>query len=193
MSYTLSIGQIAPDFSLKGTDEKTYTLHDFSSAKGLVIFFTCNHCPYVIGSNENTRALAEKFKDQGIPFVGINSNSPNTYPEDSFEYMKALMEREHYPWTYLYDEGQVTALEYGALKTPHFYLFNEKRELIYTGRAVDNPRDATQATTHELQDALESYLKGESIKQPVTNPKGCNIKWEGKPPHWMPPEACDLT
>lgn len=192
MSYTLEINSKAPDFNLKATDQKSYSLSDFSDSKGLVIFFTCNHCPYVIGSNENTKAVAEKYKKDGISFVAINSNSPNTYPEDSFDCMVTLMEKKHFPWTYLYDEKQEVARAYGALKTPHFYFFNENRELIYIGRAIDRPRDHTQSTTHELQDAIDAYLKGEKVKNPVTNPIGCNIKWEGKPPHWMPPEACDL-
>lgn len=192
MTYTLSLKQKAPSFSLKATDEKIYSLEDFDSSKGLVIFFTCNHCPYVIGSNENTRALVESYKDQQIAFVAINSNSPNTYAEDSFEHMQKLMQKEHYPWIYLHDEKQRVAKAYGALKTPHFYLFNEKRELIYTGRAIDHPRDATLAKTHELKDAIDAFLEHKPIQTPLTNPIGCNIKWEGKPKHWMPPEACDI-
>ena len=175
------------------TDNKHYKLGDFSAAKGLVIFFTCNHCPYVIGSNANTEALAKKYKEQGIQFVGINSNSANTYKEDSFEHMVELMQQKHYPWVYLHDSSQKVAAAYGALKTPHFFLFDEDRKLIYTGRAIDHPRDHTQSTTHELEDALCAFLKGEKIETTVTNPIGCNIKWEGKPKHWMPPEACDLT
>lgn len=193
MGYTLNLGQSAPNFTLKGTDGQTYTLDSFKKAKGVVIFFTCNHCPYVIGSNENTKELAQKFQNENIQFVGINSNSPNTYPEDSFEHMIQVMDKEQYPWTYLYDADQSIASAYGGLKTPHFFFFNEERELIYTGRAVDKPRDATLATTHELQDAIEDFLKGEPVQTAITNPIGCNIKWEGKPPHWMPPEACDLT
>ncbi|MCH9634119.1 MAG: hypothetical protein S4CHLAM7_08620 [Chlamydiae bacterium] len=193
MSYTLSMGELAPDFSLKATNEKNYSLNDFKEAKGLVIFFTCNHCPYVIGSNENTRELADEFKNQNIAFLAINSNSPNTYPEDSYDHMKTIMEKHHYPWVYLHDKDQITALKYGALKTPHFFLFNEKRELIYTGRAVDHPRDASLAKKHELKDAVVSLIQNKPIKLAITNPIGCNIKWEGKPPHWMPPEACDLV
>lgn len=192
MSYTLSINTSAPAFSLEATNGKTYSLKDFSQAKGLVLFFTCNHCPYVKGSNENTRQLAEEVKDKGIEFVAISSNSPNTYPEDSFEHMKELMDKEHYPWVYLYDANQEVAKAYGGLKTPHFFFFDQDRKLIYTGRAIDHPRDHTQSKTHELKDAIDQYLKGEPILTPVTNPIGCNIKWEGKPPHWMPPEACDL-
>lgn len=193
MSYTLSLGQKAPEFSLLATDGKHYSLKDFSKSKLLVIFFTCNHCPYVIGSNENTRALAKRYSEDKVQFVAINSNSENTYPEDSYPHMQQVMQKEQYPWTYLHDKDQKVALAYGALCTPHFYLFGEQRELLYTGRAVDTPRDASRSTTHELQDAIDAAMEGSKIEPQITNPIGCNIKWEGKPPKWMPPEACRLV
>ena len=155
MSFTLQIGEQAPAFSLPATDGKTYALEDFGDAKVLVVFFTCNHCPYVIGSDENTRAIAERFADQGVQFVAINSNSRHTYAEDDFEHMVARMEEHKFPWVYLHDESQEVAEAYGALRTPHFYVFDANRKLVYTGRAIDNPRDWTQSTTHELADALE--------------------------------------
>ncbi len=192
MSFTLQIGDSAPAFKLPATDGKTYALSDFDD-KVLVVFFTCNHCPYVIGSDENTRALAERFADQGVRFVAINSNSKNTYAEDSFDHMIERMAEHKFPWTYLYDESQETALAYGALRTPHFYVFDEKRTLIYTGRAIDKPRNWQESTTHELLDALEAHLAGKPVPVPETNPIGCNVKWEGKDAHWMPPEACDLV
>ena len=192
MSFTLNIGDSAPSFSLPATDGKTYSLEDFDD-KVLVVFFTCNHCPYVIGSDENTRAIAEQFADQGVRFVAINSNSRNTYAEDSFDHMVDRMAEHRFPWVYLHDEPQEVALAYGALRTPHFYVFDENRRLIYTGRAIDSPRSWEVSTTHELVDALEAHLAGEPIAEPRTNPIGCNVKWEGKDAHWMPPEACDLV
>jgi peroxiredoxin len=193
MAFTLQIGDQAPAFSLPATDGKTYTVEDFSTVKVLVVFFTCNHCPYVIGSDENTRAIAERFAEQGVRFVAINSNSRHTYAEDDFEHMVARMEEYGFPWLYLHDESQQIAEAYGALRTPHFFVFDEGRKLTYTGRAIDKPRDWTQSTTHELADALEELLAGRPVSMPVTNPVGCNVKWEGKDPHWMPPEACDLA
>jgi len=193
MAFTLQIGEQAPAFSLPATDGKTYALEDFSDAKVLVVFFTCNHCPYVIGSDENTRAVAVRFADQGVRFVAINSNSRHTYAEDDFEHMVARMEEYRFPWIYLHDESQDVAEAYGALRTPHFYVFDESRKLAYTGRAIDSPRDWTQLTTHELVDALEELLTGTPVSVPATNPVGCNVKWEGKDAHWMPPEACDLA
>jgi len=193
MAFTLSLGSEAPDFSLRAADGNTYSLGDFTDAKVLVIFFTCNHCPYVIGSDEVTRQTADKFISQGVKFVGINSNSPNTYEEDSFENMVNRMQQYKFPWLYLYDDTQDVAMAYGALRTPHFFVFNEERKLVYTGRGVDNPRDTSKMTVNDLENALEEHLSGKPVTNAVTNPIGCNVKWEGKDAHWMPPDACDLV
>ena len=193
MAFTLQLGENAPDFKLPATDGKTYQLSDFDDARVLVIFFTCNHCPYVIGSDEVTRQTADKFAADGVKFVGINSNSKNTYEEDDFEHMVARMKEHKFPWLYLYDEPQEVAKAYGALRTPHFFVFNKDRKLIYTGRGVDNPRDTSKMTINDLERALEEHLAHKSVSVPLTNPIGCNVKWEGKDPHWMPVEACDLV
>jgi peroxiredoxin len=192
MAYTLQPGDKAPDFNLPATDGKTYRLSDFKN-KYLVVFFTCNHCPYVKGSDEVTRQTVEKFSSRDVRFVGINSNSRNTYEEDSFENMVKRMNVCKFPWIYLYDETQKIAKAYGALRTPHFYVFNEKRELMYTGRGVDSPRDTSRMTVNDLDRALTEFTEGRTVSVPVTNPIGCNIKWEGKDQHWMPADACDLV
>jgi peroxiredoxin len=193
MAFTLQLGERAPDFKLPATDGRTYQLSDFDDTEVLVIFFTCNHCPYVIGSDEVTRKTVEKFAPKGVKFVGINSNSKNTYAEDDFEHMIARMQEHKFPWLYLYDEPQVIAKAYGALRTPHFYVFDKDRKLIYTGRGVDNPRNTSKITVNDLERALEEHLAGKPISVPLTNPIGCNVKWDGKDPHWMPVEACDLV
>ncbi len=193
MAYTLQPGQIAPDFKLPSTEGKEYSRSDFDKYKYLVVFFTCNHCPYVIGSDEITRETVNKFSPLGVGFVGINSNSENTYPEDSFPNMIKRMEKHNFPWVYLYDKSQEIAKAYGALKTPHFYVFNEERKLVYTGRGVDSPRDTSRMTVNNLDVALEELTTGKPISVPLTNPIGCNIKWEGKDAHWMPADACDLV
>jgi len=193
MSFTLEIGVKAPDFSLPATDGKTWKLADFKDAKALVIFFTCNHCPYVKGSDEVTRKLAEKYQNKGVKFVGINSNSEITHPEDSFADMVERMKVNKFPWVYLRDKSQKVALAYGALRTPHFYLFDNNRKLIYTGRELDNPKDPSKATVYDLDKALEEHLAGKPVSVKLTNPLGCNVKWEGQDQHWMPPEACDLV
>jgi peroxiredoxin len=193
MPFTLEIGAQAPNFNLPATDGKTYTLQSFESFPVLVIFFTCNHCPYVIGSDEQTRETANKFKSKGVAFVGINSNSEHTKPEDSFEHMVKRMEEHRFPWVYLRDKSQKTAKAYGALRTPHFFVFDKNRRLIYTGRGVDNPKDAKKMKVNDLDRAITEHLEHQKISIPLTNPLGCNVKWEGKDAHWMPPEACDLV
>jgi peroxiredoxin len=193
MSFTLQIGERAPDFRLPATDGKTYALDDFASDAVLVVFFTCNHCPYVTGSDESTRRTAEKFAARGVRFVAINSNSPKTYAEDDFPHMVQRMREEKFPWLYLHDATQEIARTYGALRTPHFYVFDRDRRLIYTGRAVDNPRQADRAKTRDLERALQEHLAEKAISVPVTNPIGCNVKWDGRDAHWMPADACDLV
>jgi peroxiredoxin len=192
MAFTLQLNSKAPDFKLPATDGNVYELADFT-ADTLVVFFTCNHCPYVIGSDEVTRKTVEKFKPLGVDFVAINSNSKNTYEEDSFPNMVRRMKEQRFPWIYLHDETQEVALKYGALRTPHFYVFNKNRELIYTGRAVDSPRDTSRMTVNDLEKALDEHLAGKPVSNPLTNPIGCNVKWDGQDKHWMPGDACDLV
>jgi len=191
MAFTLKIGEKAPYFSLLATNGEVYSLNDFEE-NFLVVFFTCNHCPYVIGSDEETRKTAEKYTPKGVRFIAINSNSKNTYEEDSFPNMIKRMKQYNFPWLYLYDESQEVALSYGALRTPHFYVFNKERNLIYTGRAIDNPKDPSKMTVNDLDRTLNEAINGLTVSVPVTNPIGCNIKWEGKDKHWMPADACDL-
>lgn len=191
MAFTLDIGQAAPDFTLPATDGNTYSLSDFKEPF-LVVFFTCNHCPYVIGSDEVTSRTAEKFAPKGVRFVGINSNSPNTYPEDDFPHMVERMQQFNFPWLYLHDATQEIAMAYGALRTPHFYVFGHERKLVYTGRGVDSPRDVSRMTINDLDRTLDELTSGKTISLPKTNPIGCNVKWDGKDKHWMPADACDL-
>ena len=193
MAYTIAIGDQAPDFDLIGTDVDYYSLDSFKDFDNLIIFFTCNHCPYVTGSDEVTRMTVEKFNNKQFKFIAINSNSKNTYKDDSFDNMVKRMDEFKFPWLYLYDETQKTAKDYGALKTPHFYVFNQERKLVYTGRGVDSPKDSSNIKVNDLDRVLSELVENKKISVPVTNPIGCNIKWEGKEAHWMPAEACDLV
>lgn len=193
MAFTLELGAKAPAFALPATDGKTYSLADFADAETLVVFFTCNHCPFVLGSDEVTRATALKYADKGVKFVAINANWVETHPLDSYEHMVARMEEQKFPWVYLYDESQEVAMAYGALRTPHFYVFNKQRKLVYTGRGVDNPREVAKMTVNDLDSALADVVAGRPVSTPLTNPIGCNVKWMGQEEHWMPGEACDLV
>jgi peroxiredoxin len=193
MSFTLELGATAPDFSVAGTDGKNYSLADFESASTLVVFFTCNHCPFVVGSDEVTRATAEKFQDKGVAFIGINSNSEKTNPTDDFDQMISRMKEHNFPWIYARDASQEVAQAYGALRTPHFYVFDADRKLMYCGRGVDQPRDTSKMQVNDLEKALAEVTAGQSVSVPLTNPIGCNVKWLEQDAHWMPADACDLV
>lgn len=198
MAFTLELGHPAPNFRLPGTDGKEYALSDFDDARVLVVVFSCNHCPYVIGSEDRMIQFALKHAPQGVKMVAINSNETELHPTDSFEHMVERAKEKNFPFPYLRDESQEVALDYGALRTPHFYAFGKSPDgkqwlLGYTGRMDDNPRTPGQQTTRELEDAVVALLAGKRPAVPLTNPIGCNVKWKGKPHKWMPPEACDLV
>ncbi len=193
MPFTLQIGENAPDFNLPATDGKAYSLADFESNRVLVVFFTCNHCPYVIGSDEVTRATVERFSEAGVAFVGINSNDEVSHPSDDFTHMVQRMEAYHFPWVYVRDQSQEAVRAYGGLKTPHFFVFDDKRKLVYTGRGVDSPRDASRITINDLENALEDVLALRPVRTALTNPIGCSVKWKNQDPHWVPPGAVKLV
>lgn len=192
MPFTLPLDHPMPDFQLAGTDGRIYSPSSFIDARAIALFFTCNHCPYVVGSDEHTRQIAQRFSSQGVVFVAINSNSSTTISEDSFSHMVERMGKYDFPWIYLYDETQEIAKTFGALRTPHFYLFDQNRRLRYCGRASDSPRDVSKISSNDLQEAIEDLLANRSLRRQLTNPIGCNIKWKGQDRHWMPAEACDL-
>ena len=197
MSFTLQIGQPAPAFNLPGTDGKQHSLADFGDAKVAIVFFSCNHCPYVIGSEDRMIAFAKKYAPRGVRMIAINSNETENHPTDSLQHMIERAKEKSFPFAYVRDDSQDVALAYGALRTPHYYAFTKdgggKWVLRYTGRMDDNPRTPGQETTHELADAVDALLDGRDVQIAVTNPIGCNVKWQGKPHKWMPPEACDLV
>lgn len=193
MAFTLQIGQAAPDFELPGVDGKTYSLASFADAKVLIVVFSCNHCPFVVGSEDRMNALYADYRPKGVAMVAINSNETDNHPTDSFDHMVERAKAKGFEFAYVRDDSQAVAKAYGALRTPHFYVFDAGRTLRYTGRMDDNPRQAGQETTRELRDALDAVLAGAEPPVAVTNPIGCNVKWQGQDAHWMPPEACDLV
>jgi len=194
MAFTLELGASAPEFNdLPGVDGKSYSLADLADAKVLVVVFSCNHCPFVVGSEDRMNALYADYRPKGVEMIAINSNETENHPTDSFEHMVLRAKEKGFRFPYVQDASQDVALAYGALRTPHFYVFDAGRKLRYTGRMDDNPRQPGQETTHELRDALDAVLAGEEPPVPLTNPIGCNVKWKGQDAHWMPPEACDLV
>lgn len=175
---TLPLGGSAPDFSLPGTDGTTYSLGSFAASKLLVVSFTCNHCPYALGVEDRFIRLAKEYQARGAAFVAISANDAKNYPADSFENMKQRAEEKQYPFPYLYDESQTTAKAYGAVCTPHLFVFDAKRKLIYEGRIDDNWKDESAVKVHDLRDALEAALTNQPVPRPQTNPMGCSIKWK---------------
>jgi peroxiredoxin len=193
MSFTLEIGSKAPGFNLPGVDGKQYSLASFKDARLLVVVFSCNHCPAVIGSQDRMIKLYADYKPKGVEMIAINSNEDRNHPDDSLEKMKVRAREKGFLFPYVRDAGQGVAKAYGALRTPHFYVFDEQRLLRYTGRMDDNPYDAAKAAQFDLRNAINLLLLGEKPLVELTNPIGCNVKWLDKDAHWMPPEACDLV
>jgi peroxiredoxin len=193
MAFTLAVGSKAPDFELPGTDGKTYRLADFAGDRLLVVCFTCNHCPYVVGNESRERAFVDAYRGRGVGYVAINSNETKDHPTDDLEHMKQRAARLGFTWPYLRDETQAAAKAYGAIKTPHFYLFDQDRVLRYVGRMDNSPRDASKAETHELADAVDDLLAGRGVRLAATEPIGCTVKWWGKDRHFIPNDVCDLV
>ncbi|HMO49681.1 MAG TPA: thioredoxin family protein [Kiritimatiellia bacterium] len=175
---TLPLGASAPDFSLPGTDGQTYRLASFQEAKLLVISFTCNHCPYAKGVEDRFVRLAKTYQPKGIGFLAISANDAANYPDDSFENMKRRAAEKGFCFPYLYDEPQTTAKAYGAVCTPHIFVFDHERKLIYEGRIDDNWQNEAAVKAHDLHDALDAALAGQPVPRPQTNPMGCSIKWK---------------
>jgi peroxiredoxin len=193
MAFTLQLGETAPNFSLPGVDGRSHTLGEFADSPVLVLVFSCVHCPYVVGCEERMLQFDADYRSRGVAFVAINSNAETTYADDSFEGMVTRAQERGFKFPFLHDESQEIALAYGALRTPHFFVFDAERKLRYTGRMDDNPRNPGKETTHELRDAVEELLAGREVSLPLTNPLGCNVKWSGKEKHWMPADACDIV
>jgi len=174
-------GDLAPNFSLNNANSnvgnKTTTLTDVMGENGAIIVFECNHCPYVVASIERMDKMCARSSEMGIGFAGINSNNAVMYPDDSFENMVNRADKGM-PYPYLHDESQEVAIEWGAERTPEFFLINSEGIVIYKGRLDNSPRDPTQASTSELQDAIDSMLMGAEITTTKTQSIGCSIKWK---------------
>lgn len=186
----ITLGTQAPDFSLPATDAKTYTLKDFSGGKALAVIFTTNHCPDAITSHDRMVALVDHFKGKGVNFVAINSNSPEglhppelgwTIYDDGFEHMKLIAKDKKFNLPYLYDgETQGTAKAYGAIATPHVFIFDGDLKLRYDGRIDNGRRRVGPVEKNEARDAIEAILAGKEPAVTNTRPVGCTTKWKEK-------------
>lgn len=177
-SQSLEIGKWqAPDFLLKGTDDQMHHLADSQSAKGIIVFFTCNHCPYAKASWPIMIDLANEYKNRGIKFVAINANAP-VHPDDSFEKMKEEVIERNIPFPYLVDSTQEIAQAYNAQCTPDIYVFDENKKLYYHGRINDNWQNPGEVKEENLKDAIEALLKNDPPPQDQPPSMGCSIKWK---------------
>jgi len=152
------------------------SLSDVVTDIGCVVVFTCNHCPYVVGNESRIESIASRAREEGMGFVGINSNDPDNYPSDNWEHMQKRGTVMTYP--YLHDASQVVANAWGAERTPEFYLLDGNGIVTYRGRLDDSPRDPNLATTSELSDAIDSLLAHEDPSVTRTESIGCSVKWK---------------
>jgi thiol-disulfide isomerase/thioredoxin len=186
----LNAGDTAPEFELRGTDGQTYTPSSFSDYRGLLLVFTCNHCPYAKAKFEEMNRLTNEFED--IAVVGVNPNDAGEYPEDDYETMVERVEDETIQWdAYLHDELQDTAAAYGATCTPDPFLFENvdgegRFELAYHGRLDDAGNPDDEVTEREMAGYIEALLAGEEITDDFTPSRGCSIKWKSgnEPDYW---------
>jgi peroxiredoxin len=178
---SLPIGAKAPDFSLPGIDGKTHTLSSFADKKVLVVAISCNHCPYVQAAEDRMMAFQREYGPKGVHLVAINPNDEAVYPEDSFEGMKQRAKARGFNFTYLRDESQKVAKEFGAVCTPEFFVFDKDRKLTYHGRIDDGYKEAAKAKKHDLREAADAALAGKAVAEPVTMAMGCSIKWKSGP------------
>ena len=165
------------DFSLKGTDERTYSPGDFKDKDILIIIFMCNHCPYVKAVTDRFVSFQKKYAGRNVQLIGINSNDAVSYPEDSFENMKLYADEYGMNFPYLYDETQEVARKYDAVCTPDIYLYDKDRILRYRGRLDDNWKDEDHVTVKDLEKATELILDGKTIDFDQIPSMGCSIKW----------------
>lgn len=173
------IGDEATDFELKNIDGKMVSLADYKDAKGFIVIFTCNHCPYAKAYEDRIIALDKKYKDLGYPVIAINPNDPTVQPEDSFEEMQIRAKEKGYTFPYLLDEGQKIYPQYGATKTPHVFLLNKengKNIVRYIGTIDDNYEDANDVSVKYVEEAVDALLAGKPITTETTVAIGCTIK-----------------
>ena len=177
-SNVLSIGDPMPPFTLPATDDMTVESGMIKDPV-IAIVFTCNHCPYAQAYEQRLKDLMEDFDEEGVQFVLVSSNDAEGYPDDSFENMKRKKEETGWPCPYCYDETQDIANAFGALCTPHCFVFDRERVLKYKGRIDDNWEREEEVTEHNLRDALAALVAGQEPPAHEANAIGCSIKWKG--------------
>jgi peroxiredoxin len=173
------VGDLATDFSLENIDGTKVSLSDFKDAKGFIVIFTCNTCPYAVAYEDRIEALNKKYASKGYPVVAIMPNNTDVKPGDNMEAMKARAKAKGFTFPYLMDEGQKIYPQYGATKTPHVYLLEKTRKgnvVKYIGAIDDNYKDAAAVNEKYVENAVDALLDGNEIKVKETRAIGCSIK-----------------
>jgi len=176
----VKVGDKAPGFSLKNVDGSTVSLNNYKDKKGVIVVFTCNHCPYSKAYEDRLIQLQKKHGSD-YPIVAINPNDASTYPSDSYDNMKVRAKEKGFNFAYIRDDSQSVAKAYGAKKTPHVYLLENNKghfHVAYIGAIDDNYAEESKVKTHYLEDAIEALQKGEKIKTNKTVAVGCSVKWK---------------
>ena len=169
-------GDKATDFKLKSVDGKMYSMSDYKDAKGFIVVFTCNHCPFAVKYEDRVIELAKKYKSKGYVLLAINPNDPAAQPDDSFDKMKVRAKEKGFTFPYLFDEGQKIFPQYGATKTPHVFLLDKNLIVKYIGAIDDNVEDASAVKEHYLENAIAALEKGQEPEVSLTKAIGCSIK-----------------
>lgn len=174
------VGDMATDFKLKNVDGKLVSLADYKKAKGYIVVFTCNHCPFAQAYEQRVIDLHHKYAAKGYPVVAINPNDPTRAPEDSYENMVTRAKDKKYPFAYIYDETQEIAKKYGATRTPHVFILSKTKagnKVEYIGAIDDNSEEPKDVTEKYVENALNALLAGKPLAKTGTKAIGCTIKW----------------
>jgi peroxiredoxin len=169
------IGDKAQDFSLLGIDNKMHSMADYAKAKGFIIVFTCNHCPFSVAYEDRIVALHNTYSKLGYHVIAINPNDTISYPEDNFSNMCLRAKSKGFEFPYLIDASQTIYPKFGATKTPHVFLLDAQRILRYMG-AIDDATKAEEVEEKYLEKAIESLIKGKDVSPQTTKAIGCSIK-----------------
>lgn len=175
------VGDTITDFKLKNVDGKMVSLADYTKAKGFIIVFTCNHCPFSQAYEQRIIELHKKYASKGYPVVAINPNDKTRSPEDSYENMILRAKDKKYPFVYVYDETQAIAKTFGATRTPHVFIVNKKKSgntVEYIGAIDDNSEEPKDVTEKYVENALDALLRGKPVSKNSTKAIGCTIKWK---------------
>jgi peroxiredoxin len=175
------IGDVATDFNLRNVDGKMVKLADFKKAKGFIVVFTCNHCPFSQAYEQRIINLHNKYAAKGYPVIAINPNDAKREPEDSYAKMQELAKAKKYPFVYLHDENQQIAKTYGATRTPHVYVVQKTKvgnTVQYIGAIDDNYEDEKQVKEKYVEVAVNALLNGKAVAKTNTKAIGCTIKWK---------------